>query len=99
MSFFWPETKFARENSIADQLEHVFSEVEEVKQALKTPDIDIMAVDMEIFDLHHSLETFIRLLQRFESPEYVQHIRECVIKKNRKRGYYKIKGVIDGKTQ
>jgi F0F1-type ATP synthase delta subunit len=99
MSFFWPETKFARENSIADQLEHVFSEVEEVKQALKTPDIDIMAVDMEILDLHHSLETFIRVLQRFESPEYIQHLREIVINKNRERGYYQIKGVIDGQAK
>jgi F0F1-type ATP synthase delta subunit len=99
MSFFWPETKFARENSIADQLEHVFSEVEEVKQALKTPDIDIMAVDMEILDLHHSLETFIRVLQRFESPEYIQHLREIVINKNRECGYYQIKGVIDGQAK
>ena len=99
MSFFWPETKFARENSIADQLEHVFSEVEEVKQALKTPDINIMDVDMEIFDLYHSLETFIRVLQRFESPEYIQHLREIVINKNRERGYYQIKGVIDGQAK
>lgn len=58
-----------------------------------------MAVDMEILDLHHSLETFIRVLQRFESPEYIQHLREIVINKNRERGYYQIKGVIDGKTQ
>jgi F0F1-type ATP synthase delta subunit len=99
MSFFWPETKFARENSIADQIEHVFSEVEEIKRALKAPDINIMDIDMEIFDLHHSVETFIRLLQRFESPEYVQHLREIVINKNRERGYYKVEGVIDGKTQ
>jgi hypothetical protein len=99
MSFFWPETKFARENTIADQLTHIFSEVDEIKRALETPDINVMDVDMEILDLYHSVETFVRVLQRFESPEYVQHIRELVINKNRERGYYQIKGVIDGQAK
>jgi len=99
MQFTWPETKFARENTIADQLEHVFSEVKEIKEALKDPACNVLDIDTEIMDLHHSLETFLRVLQRDESPEYLQHLKQVVINKNRERGYYRIEGVIDGKAQ
>lgn len=89
MNFMFPRTKFVDENTIDEQLKHLESELEEVKEA-KTP-LQINIVE-ELFDLIHSAETAIRIIiensNNVIDKEAVDFIKDCVIMKNIERGYY-----------
>jgi len=88
MQYNWPETKFARQNNLDEQLEHVLSEAKEVKAALKDKSSTVLEIESEIADLHHSIETYFRILERYESQQYVDHLIESTRRKNDARGYY-----------
>jgi predicted nucleic acid-binding Zn-ribbon protein len=88
MKYNWPETKFARKNTLDEQLEHVLSEAKEVKDALKDKNSTVFEIESEIADLHHSIETYFRILERYESQHYVDHLIESTRHKNDERGYY-----------
>lgn len=83
--FNWPETRFVRTNNLAQQLEHVLSEVDEIKEL--APPVTPL-VHMELADLHHSLETFWRILSGRAGDDYVAAVFQAVEDKNRARGYY-----------
>lgn len=84
----FPETRFARENSPARQLDHVMSEVEEIKAEQINPEAPLEKMIEEIVDLTHSLETYWRILERIFGKEYVAFVFAQVEQKNRDRGYY-----------
>lgn len=85
----WPEVKFARTNSSADQLDHILSEKEEILQC--GPDQEA-ALHMELADKHHSHETYWRILARERGEAYVAAVFQAVEDKNRARGYYDLDG-------
>lgn len=58
--FLFPRTTFVDTNKIEDQLQHLISELVEVKAAYYLPDLVHMA--SELCDVIHSAETFLRLL-------------------------------------
>lgn len=87
MQFNFPATKFAEENNGFSQAHHVISEAFEAKEALLEGRNDDMLE--ELADLHHSLETFWRILGKSLGEDHVEMIFERVILKNKKRGYYK----------
>jgi hypothetical protein len=84
-AYNWPETKFARENTLLDQVAHILSEADEIAEA--GPWVTI-PMHKEIADLHHSIETFWRNLARRVGHEYVATVFQAVEDKNRARGYY-----------
>ena len=83
MNYTFPKTVFSDQNSVADQLEHVRSEMIEVQTAMTVRDIHL-----ELMDQYHSLETLFRILEKIHSPEYVDQLVEDTQKKNESRGYY-----------
>lgn len=89
MNFMFPRTKFVDENTIDEQLKHLESELEEVKEAKTQLQINIVE---ELFDLIHSAETAIRIIiensNNVIDKEAVDFIKDCVIMKNIERGYY-----------
>jgi hypothetical protein len=58
--FLFPRAKFVGTNKIEDQLQHLISEVIEVRSAYYLPDMAHLA--SELCDVVHSAETFLRLL-------------------------------------
>lgn len=79
----FPKTKFVDEGSKRTQIEHIFSEVQEIKDELKQPRPDRFKLDEELVDLFHSLETLFRM----DEQRYDEAMRN-VIRKNRDRDYY-----------
>lgn len=79
----FPRTRFVGTNSINDQIKHLASEIEELKQADSWEE-----KLLETLDVIHSAET---LLRRFERnwPGCVEHGMLDVLAKNHKRGYYR----------
>lgn len=89
MHYNYPRVKFVDSITIYEQLKHVESELQEIKDA--SPG-DAWGEEWEkeveeIFDLHHSVETCIRSLQEVYGVD-IEKYRWAVIEKNRKRGYY-----------
>jgi hypothetical protein len=82
MHYNYPRIKFVESNTIFEQLRHVESELQEIKDAF----CDEKFIE-EIVDLHHSVETLIRILMEQEGVD-IEKYRRAVIEKNRKRGYY-----------
>lgn len=82
MHYNYPRVKFVDSNTIYEQLKHVESELQEIKDAF----CDEKFIE-EIVDLHHSVETLIRILMEQEGVD-IEKYRRAVIEKNRKRGYY-----------
>jgi|LGVE01.1.fsa_nt_gb hypothetical protein len=85
----WPEVKFARSNSLAEQLAHILSEVDEITEL--GPPITPL-VHLELADLHHNLETFWRILAKLAGDDYVAALFQGTEDKNRARGYYDLDG-------
>lgn len=82
MHYNYPRIKFVESSTIFEQLRHVESELQEIKDAF----CDEKFIE-EIVDLHHSVETLIRILMEQEGVD-IEKYRRAVIEKNRKRGYY-----------
>jgi hypothetical protein len=80
-----PADKFLN-NTLKQQLEHMESELEEIKgEIIESIDDDDLAI--EIIDLQMSCQTML------EGPldlttDYIAYLRRKVIEKNRERGYY-----------
>jgi hypothetical protein len=92
MHYNYPRVKFVDSNTIYEQLKHVESELQEIKDASPGDQNDAWGEEWEkeveeIFDLHHSVETCIRTLQEVYGVD-IEKYRRAVIEKNRKRGYY-----------
>jgi NTP pyrophosphatase (non-canonical NTP hydrolase) len=88
VKFNWPPTRFALENTPGGQLDHVLSEALEVSEALDNPSKSAADVEEELADLHHSIETYWRILQTYYGSDHVAAIMARVEVKNRVRGYY-----------
>jgi hypothetical protein len=85
MMYIFPETKFVRENTVKQQIDHVISESIELHQEeLMEDDTDYEYE--EAMDLYHSLETLFRIWER-EGVD-MEAVRQKVLEKNRARGYY-----------
>jgi len=96
----WPETIFVRQNTASQQLDHILSEVDEITQIGPHVDPSSSVTDpiqrhlhMEIADLHHSIETYWRRLEREHGPDYVAAVFQAVEDKNRVRGYYDLETI------
>ena len=92
MYYNYPRVKFVDSNTIYEQLKHVESELQEIKDASPGDQNDAWGEEWEkeveeIIDLHHSVETCIRTLQEVYGVD-IEKYRRAVIEKNRKRGYY-----------
>lgn len=81
----WPETRFVHENTPGQQIDHILSEVDEVIEA--GPESN-ERIEEELADLHHSLETFWRMLEESKGQDYVQALFARTKAKNAERGYY-----------
>jgi len=82
----FPRTRFVDENSIVYQLDHTQEEVAEAhRELLNLPYISALA--LEIMDIHHSTETALRILDEYHGVN-IHKLRQAVIEKNKKRGYY-----------
>ncbi len=99
MNRLYPRTKWSDTATSEHQLVHVMSEVKEVKEQIPEEDIDIIftpigsclkinqnRLDEEVADLEHSIQTYWDCRER-EGAD-VESIRQAVIEKNRRRGYY-----------
>jgi hypothetical protein len=81
----FPRIKFADTSSISIQADHLISECEEVQKELIEFKIDKLAI--ELFDLIHSAETMLWIIQKFFNINLIV-ARQAVINKNQNRGYY-----------
>ena len=86
MRNLYPSTKFVNEVTFTEQLEHVFSEMEEVTQEIETKNSPGLLI--ELCDLEHSIQTALEIAEKKHGID-IEHIRSMVFKKNDKRGYYK----------
>ena len=81
----FPRTIFADKNSALDQLEHLQSEINEVRDALIAGDYTHAAE--EAVDVQHSADTLLRILMERHGAD--SHGAYTVVNiKNVKRGYY-----------
>jgi len=77
------------DNSVEDQITHVFSEAKELADDLADPEKSKNGMWLlELLDLHHSIETLERLLVDRYGPEVLNNARLMVLEKNAERGYY-----------
>ena len=90
IEFNFPRTRFADENTAGQQLDHMMSEVEEIREACEDESIPIDDIVMEIADLTHSLETYWRIMIAQRGKKYVANIFDKVIEKNANRNYYSL---------
>jgi hypothetical protein len=81
----FPKTIFVDRNTILDQLDHIRSEVEEVREAVERGDYEAAAD--ELVDVQQSADTglFI-LMQKHGANSYDAYTRVAL--KNGARGYY-----------
>jgi len=79
----FPAVKFVKENSLTRQINHLESEINEVKDAYHR---ETNYLIMELWDVIHSAETALRIL-KFCGYD-VFSVKSDVLKKNQERGYY-----------
>lgn len=87
MTYHFPRTIFTNRNTIPQQLLHIASEGWEVFKVCICYPINYKRMAEELIDLVHSVETLLRMLAEREKVP-VGMIKDCVVKKNRDRGYY-----------
>lgn len=86
-AYLFPEAIFFKQNSTADQLRHVNSEMREVVDAYIDSGIH-SEMDCELMDLYHSIETYFRIRCKTEGADYFERVARSVALKNEDRGYY-----------
>lgn len=95
--FTFPQAIFVHSNSAGEQLDHIFSEVDEIQQLgpeLAEAEDDVCLkevrrkVDLEVMDLMHSCQTYLRIRARDLGAQHVAALFAEVLEKNRARGYY-----------
>lgn len=85
MTYTFPPTKFATENTASEQLAHINSELDELIDAhLFKGDKDVVE---EALDMIHSIETMLRMYEACGVD--IEDMKDHVIAKNRARNYYK----------
>jgi NTP pyrophosphatase (non-canonical NTP hydrolase) len=88
MNFTFPETTFVEELTPLQQIRHIESELAEVIAETKRGVTRLDSVDLEVLDLLHSCETYLRIRKAIRGKEYIERLVEKVTAKNEKRGYY-----------
>ena len=93
MKHTFPETIFVNENTAGEQLIHVMSEfAETVEEVERFGDSDAAILDRrvleELMDVHGSLETLWRLLEKQHGAAFLTQLVGEVLVKNWRRGYY-----------
>jgi hypothetical protein len=93
----FPGATFADTNTAAEQLDHIFSEIDEIAahgpaldasvDSNETARVNLM-IDLEMVDALHSIETRLRILEKERGREYVNLLFRTVREKNDARGYY-----------
>lgn len=79
MKYNFPATKFVNTNTVEEQLDHIESELKEIREATTHKS----RVE-ESIDLSHSVETLLRMFDKRDIKE-----GKLIVKnKNEKRGYY-----------
>lgn len=81
----FPRTIWVDKSSIIQQVEHIESELKEVKQELRAG--SVTEIVLELLDLAHSVETGLRICEEKYDVD-IEEMRAQVIKKNQLRGYY-----------
>lgn len=81
----FPRTIFASINDIMAQLDHLRSEVEEVREALSRGDYDAAAE--ELVDVQHSADTALHILREQHGAKAYDAYTTVTIR-NGRRGYY-----------
>jgi hypothetical protein len=84
----FPKARFADENDLQDQFNHLMTEVEEVKAAFNDPEQGMIRMLEELADLHHSLETFWHIAEKEFGPYVIGSVFTGTVFKNRSRNYY-----------
>lgn len=85
----FPKTIFVKQNNFLDQLDHLQSEIEEVREAFAQGDFDAAAD--ELVDVQQSADTGLHiLLEQHEATSHDAYTRVSV--KNAARGYYAAPG-------
>lgn len=84
--FRFPETIFATQNGLLEQISHANSEGDEIADAIQQNESPERIAE-EIIDKIHSLETALRILQRDFGIDTTV-IAAGVTVKNKARGYY-----------
>lgn len=85
LQFNFPLVKFAATATAEEQINHFFSEVDEVIQA--GPNIT-RETDLEMMDVLHSIQTYFSVRGREKGMAYIVQLKADTVIKNRKRGYY-----------
>ena len=88
IEFNFPRARFVGTNTPADQIQHVLSEADEVRQAFVDDSAPLNDLITELADLTHSLETYWRIMINKFGTEFVENVFDQVEKKNSDRGYY-----------
>lgn len=87
MIYLFPQTRFAQTNTRAEQLQHILSEADEVRNTIINAEPASRTTE-EVIDTWHSIETYIRQLEKEHGIERVLEAIDQVVKKNDQRGYY-----------
>jgi len=85
VNYIFPRVRFVDETPLDKQLEHFASECKEIIERIEKG--DFTGIVEEVFDMMHSGETFLRKAEEQHKVD-VGLVREKVILKNDKRGYY-----------
>ena len=85
MNFTFPRTRFVDTTALYSQLQHLMSEVDELRKAYLEEETERVAE--ELMDVIHSAETFARKLQEQRGVNLFDVCRS-VERKNMERGYY-----------
>ena len=80
----FPVTKFASRNTILEQLDHLQSEINEVREAVESG--DLKSASLELVDVQQSADTALHILLRMGIDSYSAYTEVTI--KNARRGYY-----------
>jgi RecA/RadA recombinase len=89
MIYLFPKTRFAETNTTEKQLKHILSEADEVRNSIVNAEPAHRTIE-EVVDTWHSIETYIRILEKEHGIERVLEAIDQVVKKNDERGYYQM---------
>jgi hypothetical protein len=87
MIYLFPKTRFAETNTLDEQQQHILSEADEVRNSIINAE-PAQRTTEEVIDTWHSIETYIRILEKEYGIERVLEAIDQVVKKNDERGYY-----------
>lgn len=89
MIYLFPKTLFAETNTTEKQLKHILSEADEIRNSIVNAEPAQRNIE-EVIDTWHSIETYIRILEKEHGIERVLEAIDQVFQKNDERGYYQL---------